>query len=105
MARSPTPRRPTINGSDSFTYRASDGSLASDPATVTLTVTAVNDAPTVTVAAGGTCGRDDHSGTINLTVGDVESAATTLTLSAASSNPALVPTSNVVFAGSGAPAR
>ena len=68
---------------------------------MTITVTAVNDAPTVTVAAGGTCGNDDHSGTINLTVGDVENAATTLTLSAASSNPALVPNGNVVFAGSG----
>jgi VCBS repeat-containing protein len=88
-------------GSDSFSYRASDGSLASNPATVTITVTAGNDAPTVTVAAGGTCGKDDHSGTINLTVGDVENEAT-LTLSVASSNPVLVPTSNVAFAGSGA---
>ena len=69
---------------------------------MTITVTAVNDAPTVTVAAGGTCGSDDRSGTINLTVADVDSAATALTLSAASSNPALVPTGNVVFAGSGA---
>ena len=95
---------PTANysGSDSFTYRASDGTLTSNLATVTLTVTAVNDAPTVTVAAGGTCGTDDRSGTINLTVGDVDSAAAALTLSAASSNPALVPNANVVFAGSGA---
>jgi VCBS repeat-containing protein len=91
-----------FTGSDSFTYRASDGSLASNPATVTITVTAANDPPTVTVVAGGTCGRDDHSGTINLAVGDVENAATTLTLSVVSSNPALVPTSNVAFAGSGA---
>jgi VCBS repeat-containing protein len=91
-----------FNGSDSFTYRVSDGNLASNPATVTITVTAANDAPTVTVATGGTCGKDDHSGTINLTVGDVENAATTLTLSATSSNPMLVPTGNVVFAGSGA---
>jgi VCBS repeat-containing protein len=91
-----------FTGSDSFTYRASDGSLVSNPVTVTITVTAANDAPTVTVAAGGTCGRDDHSGMINLTIGDVENAATALTLSVASSNPALVPTRNVVFAGSGA---
>ena len=34
------------NGSDSFTYRASDGTLQSSPATVTITVTAVNDGPT-----------------------------------------------------------
>jgi VCBS repeat-containing protein len=89
-------------GSDSFTYQASDGNLASELATVILTVTAVNDPPTVTVAAGGTCGRDDHSGTIHLTVADVESPAAVLILSAASSNPALVPTGNVVFAGNGA---
>jgi VCBS repeat-containing protein len=91
-----------FNGTDSFTYRVSDGTLQSDPATVTITVNAVNDAPTVAVAAGGSCGRDDHSGTINLTVADVESEAAGLTLSAASSNPLLVPTGNVVFAGSGA---
>ena len=97
--------RPAANyiGIDSFTYRASDGSLASELATVTLTVTAVNDTPTVTVAAGGTCGRDDHSGTLNLTVADVESGAEVLTLSASStSNQALVPTGNVILAGSGA---
>jgi VCBS repeat-containing protein len=33
------------NGPDSFTYRASDGSLNSSPATVSITVDAVNDAP------------------------------------------------------------
>jgi VCBS repeat-containing protein len=91
-----------FNGSDSFTYRAGDGNLASNLATVSITVTAVNDPPTVSVAAGGTCGRDDHSGTVNLAVGDVESAATALALSASSDNQTLVPNGNVVFAGSGA---
>jgi VCBS repeat-containing protein len=90
------------SGSDSFTYQASDGTLASELATVTLTVTAVNDTPTVTVAAGGACGRDDHSGTINLTVADVESQAAGLTLSAASSNSVLVPSGNVIFGAGGA---
>ena len=56
----------------------------------------------MTVAAGGTCGRDDHSGTINLTVADVDSPAAELTLSVLSSNPALVPTGNIGFAGNGA---
>jgi VCBS repeat-containing protein len=90
------------NGTDTFTYRASDGTLQSDPATVTITVTAANDAPRVTVAVGGSCGTNDRSGTINLTVSDVESSAATLRLSAASSSPALVPNGNVVFGGSGA---
>jgi VCBS repeat-containing protein len=34
-----------VNGSDSFTYRASDGSILSNLATVTITITAVNDLP------------------------------------------------------------
>src|SRR5262249_26749713 len=34
-----------FNGVDGFTYRASDGELLSDPATVTITVNPVNDAP------------------------------------------------------------
>ena len=33
------------NGTDTFTYRATDGSLTSDVATVTITITPVNDAP------------------------------------------------------------
>ena len=60
-----------FNGGDSFTYRASDGTLTSNLATVTLTVSAVNDAPTaaadaystgedtaLTVAAPGVLGND-----------------------------------------------
>jgi VCBS repeat-containing protein len=34
-----------FNGSDSFTYRASDGLAQSNPATVNLTIVSVNDAP------------------------------------------------------------
>ena len=89
-------------GSDSFSYRASDGTVSSSPATVTITVTPVNDAPRVVVAPGGTCGLDDRSGTINLTVSDVDTPAAALTLSASSNNQALLPIGNIVFAGSGA---
>jgi hypothetical protein len=39
-----------FNGSDSFTYQASDGKLTSAPATVTLTVLPVNDPPSFTLA-------------------------------------------------------
>jgi VCBS repeat-containing protein len=91
------------NDTDTFTYRASDGTAQSNLATVTITVNPVNDAPTVTVVAGGACGTNDRSGTVNLTVGDVDSpAAEELTLTVASSNPALVPSNNVVFGGSDA---
>jgi Ca2+-binding RTX toxin-like protein len=54
------------------------------------------------MGAGGTCGTDDRSGRINLTVGDLESVATAMTLSAISSNPTLVPAGNIAFASSGA---
>jgi VCBS repeat-containing protein len=93
------------SGSDSFTYTASDGSLESNTATVALTVTAGNDAPTVTVAAGGSCGANDRSGTVNLDVRDVDNPAGTLTISAQSSNPALVPNANLVFGGAGGGGR
>ena len=62
-------------GADSFSYRASDGTLTSNVATVTLTVTAVNDAPVaagdaystaedtvLTVPAPGVLGNDSRPG-------------------------------------------
>ena len=36
-----------FSGTDTFTFKANDGSLDSGTATVTVTVAAVNDAPTV----------------------------------------------------------
>ena len=90
-----------FNGSDSFSYRASDGSALSNVATVSLTVTATDDAPTVTVDSPGSCGPDDNSGSIPLTLADADTALADLTLSAASSNQQLVPNSNVVLSGSG----
>jgi CSLREA domain-containing protein len=93
------------NGSDSFTYTVSDGHGGTDTATVNVTVNPVNDAPTVAVAAGGACGTNDRSGTINLTVNDPDGQTQTgsLKLSATdTTNTNLVPTSNVTFGGSGA---
>jgi hypothetical protein len=41
---------PDFNGSDSFTYRASDGTLSSGTVSVTITVNPVNDAPSFGLA-------------------------------------------------------
>ena len=43
------------NGPDSFTYKARDSHGDSNVVAVSLTVTPVNDPPTVVVAPGGSC--------------------------------------------------
>ena len=93
---------PNYNGPDSFTYKANDGTADSNVVTVSLTINSVNDAPTVAVAAGGSCGTNLRSGTINLTVNDPDGPVGSLLLSATSNNTTLVPASNVTFGGSGA---
>ncbi len=71
-----------FNGTDSFTYRASDGVLQSDPTSVTLTVNAVNDAP---VAANDTyTTAEDTKLTVpapGVLVNDTDVDSTTLTAS------------------------
>jgi dipeptidyl aminopeptidase/acylaminoacyl peptidase len=61
----------------------------------------VNDAPTVRVAASS-CGTNDRSGTINLTLDDPDGPEGSLTLGATSLNARLVPNSNLTFGGTGA---
>jgi hypothetical protein len=52
---------PDYHGPDGFTYRASDGEATSAPATVSITVTPVNDAP-VAAAQGVTTAEDTPVG-------------------------------------------
>ncbi|MGH3714448.1 MAG: Ig-like domain-containing protein [Micromonosporaceae bacterium] len=95
---------PDVNysGPDSFTYRATDGTDVSNLATVSITVTPADDPPTVAVAAGGSCGDDGHSGTVNLQLTDSDTPPSSLTLSVTTDNVALLPVGNVSFGGSGA---
>ena len=60
------------NGSDSFTFTASDGTLL-DTATVSITVTAVNDAPVASSDTVTTNEDTDYSGTVSAS--DVEQYA------------------------------
>jgi VCBS repeat-containing protein len=83
-------------GSDSFTYRATDGARTSDPATVSISVAPVNDAPiaannaysvvqggTLAVAVPGVLGNDSDPDGNALTAALVSGpAAGTLTLNA-----------------------
>jgi CSLREA domain-containing protein len=107
-----------FNGQATFTYKVTDrgdpdncgtpGTACDAPETsisktVTITVNPVNDPPTVTLASGGSCSTSTTSvsGTMNLSLADVDSSGV-LTLSATSSNQALVPVANIKFGGSGA---
>ena len=69
-----------FNGTDSFTYKASDGTDESNVATVSITVNAVNDAPTNTVRAPGPPTRNGHDvsagGGAQISVADVDVAET-----------------------------
>ena len=95
-------------GSDTFTYKARDGSLDSNVATVTITVTALptasNDAYTtnqgqiLTVAAPGVLGNDTSPGGSSLTAIKVTNPASgTVTLN---SNGSFTYTPNAGFGGS-----
>jgi VCBS repeat-containing protein len=62
--------------SDSFTYKASDGALDSNPTTVTIAITAVNDAPAVTAGGTSTFTEGDSPTIIDgtITISDADSA-------------------------------
>jgi hypothetical protein len=93
---------PTLNfnGLDSLTYTISDGNLT-DTANITVIVNAVNDPPQLTHIADQTIYVNATTGPITFTVGDVETPADQLNLSAQSSNPGLVPNANIILGGSG----
>jgi hypothetical protein len=65
-----------------------------------VTVTAVNDAPTITAIGNRTIDEDTTTGALAFTVDDVDGG--TLSVSASSSNATLAPDSNVAVTGSGA---
>jgi uncharacterized repeat protein (TIGR01451 family) len=94
---------PTLNfnGVVTFTYHANDGTTDSNTATVTIAVTGVNDPPTISEIPDQITHSSTTVGPIAFTIRDVETPADSLTLSAGSSNTALVPVSNIVFGGAG----
>src|SRR5262249_13201603 len=92
---------PDKNGAATITGTASDGALT-DTRSLALRVNAVNDPPTISDIADQTTAKGTPVGPLAFTVGDVESAAASLTLSGSSSDPALVPPGGIVFGGSGA---
>ncbi len=89
------------NGSATITLTVSDGNLSGTD-TFVLTVGGTNDAPTLSAISDRTITEDGNTSAISFTVGDLETAAGSLTISANSGDPTIVPVSNIVFGGSGA---
>ena len=89
------------NGPDSFTFKANDGTVDSNIATVSIDVTSVNDAPTISDIANRTIDWNTSTGALAFTIGDVD-GLTDVTVSGTSSNLTLVPAANIVFGGTGA---
>jgi hypothetical protein len=69
------------NGSDSFTFKASDGAADSDTATFSLTVTPANDDPTVARDDGFVTVDEGETAANTGTFGDVDGDTVTLTAS------------------------
>jgi hypothetical protein len=70
------------NGSDTFTYKASDGTVFSNVVTVTITVNAVDDAPVVTLSTSDVTGQySDAIPTVTATATDIDTKGSDITFS------------------------
>ena len=93
-----------VAGSATITVTVNDGQSANNTVNrnFTVNVGAVNDAPTITGISGATIAINTATAAIPFTIGDRETPAASLTLSASSTNAALVGAANITFGGSGA---
>ena len=90
-----------VSGTDAFTYRAVSGAITTNTATVTITIAAVNDGPSLSPIADQAIDQDTSTGPLAFTVSD-DASAGDVTLAGSSSNTVLVPNTGIVFGGSGA---
>ena len=92
---------PNQSGTSTITLTVSDGNLSTSDSFV-LTVAAVNDAPTISAISNVSTSVGTATAALPFTVGDIDSALGSLTLSGSSSNPALLASANILFGGSNA---
>jgi hypothetical protein len=91
------------SGTATITVTVSDGTNTVNSAfTLTVQAPAPNTAPTISAIAAQTTTSGQTTAAIPFSIGDAETTAASLTLSATSSSTTLVPTANIVFGGSGA---
>ncbi len=95
-----TPAANASGGPVIIMLTVSDGTSATTAA-FNVTVTSVNDAPTISAIADQVINENSSTGALAFTIGDAETAATSLTVTATSNNQTLVPNANVVIGGTG----
>ena len=83
-------------GPDSFTYKANDGLSDSPPATVSLTVTAVNDPPVLGTFNAAPRVLKTRAVTVTVPASDIDSTALTFSLAGAPTWAAIDPVSGVL---------
>jgi VCBS repeat-containing protein len=95
---------PTANlsGTSTITVTATDANNLTTTSTFVLTVNPQNDVPTIGAIANQSTNEDTATSAISVNVNDVETAAGSLTVTATSDNPTLVPNANIVVGGTGA---
>ncbi|MBY0555481.1 tandem-95 repeat protein, partial [bacterium] len=92
------------NGTVDLTFTVSDGGVPvkTDAQTFTLTVNAVNDAPTITGIANQTVNEDTATGSLAFTIGDIETGGALTcagSVVGSSSNTTIIPNGNIVVTG------
>lgn len=92
---------PNQSGTATITLWVIDSASGYTSSNFVLTVTAVNDRPTITAIASQTIDRGTNMPPVPFTIEDAETPAPNLTLAATSSNQALLPNANVILGGSG----
>ncbi len=88
---------PNASGEDRFSFNVSDGYAETEVALLTLAISPDTNAPSISFVGNQTVEEDATLELPVFTVGDAEVAAENLVMSAASSNPALVPVENITF--------
>lgn len=92
---------PNQAGNATITVTVGDGGLTASDSFV-LSVTPINDAPTVSQIPNQNLSAGAASSAIPFSIQDFETAAGSLVVSGSSSNPTLIPNANLIFGGSGA---
>ena len=98
---SPTFTTPALTVTTKYWVKTSNAFGETQSSSVTVTVLP-NTAPTISDIAAQSINVGGNTGALAFTIGDAQTAASSLTLSGGSSNTTLVPNTSIVFGGSGA---